>query len=240
MEKTVFQSEKLTKAICGLALMLLLCGCLSETSPSGSHAATSRPMASGLMLGFDDVAVGHILPGWKIEGTRQQGPLATWQVQADSSAPSAKNVLAMSRPNHNSPGTYNLCWSDKPNFLNGDVSVQFKAVTGEEDQGGGVIWRAQDKDNYYIARFNPLEDNFRIYYVRDGVRRTLASVKVSLASGVWHTLKITQHGDQFTGYLNGKKLLEGSDSTFQNAGGVGLWTKADAVTSFDNFSVSMK
>jgi len=95
----------------------------------------------------------------------------------------------------------------------------------------------QDKDNYYIARFNPLEDNFRIYYVRNGARKTLAGVKIALPAGKWHTLRIVQYGNRFEGYLNGKKLLDGTNDLFTKPGGVGLWTKADAVTSFDDFSV---
>jgi hypothetical protein len=96
----------------------------------------------------------------------------------------------------------------------------------------------QDKDNYYIARFNPLEDNFRIYYVLDGARKKLASARVKLPAGKWHTLKIVQNGSRFEGYLNGRKLLNGANNLFTKPGGVGLWTKADAVTSFDDFSVN--
>jgi len=106
--------------------------------------------------------------------------------------------------------------------------------------GGGIIWRAKDKENYYIARFNPLENNFRLYYVRDGARKTLASTRIALTAGKWHSMKIVQHGDSFEAYLDGKKLLEGSDNLFSDAGGVGLWTKADAVTSFDNFVSSKR
>lgn len=143
----------------------------------------------------------------------------------------------MSSPNHTFGGTFNLCWTDTISFLSGEIEVRFKAVKGEEDQGGGVIWRVQDADNYYIARFNPLENNFRLYYVRDGARKTLADSRIKLASGEWHTLRIVQHGDRFEGYLNGNKLLEGTDTLFTKSGGVGLWTKADAVTFFDDFTI---
>ncbi len=186
---------------------------------------------------FDDISVGKLPAGWKAEATNQKGPLATWEIVKDTTAPSGDHVLAMTSPNHTFGGTFNICWTDTVSFLDGEIEVRFKAVKGEEDQGGGVIWRAQDKENYYIARFNPLEDNFRIYYVRDGARKTLASTKIALPANKWHTLKIIQHGKQFEGYLNGKKLLEGTDDLFTKPGGVGLWTKADAVTSFDNYKV---
>ena len=187
---------------------------------------------------FEDVALGKLPEGWKAEGTNQRGPLATWKVVEDATAPSGKHALALTAVDHPFGGTFNLCWTDRLSFLDGRISVRFKAVKGEEDQGGGVIWRARDKENYYIARFNPLENNFRIYYVRDGARKTLASTRVALPAGKWHSLEITQKGHNFEGYLDGKKLLEGESDRFTTPGGVGLWTKADAVTSFDKFSVS--
>jgi len=186
---------------------------------------------------FEDVKVGELPAGWKVEATRQRGPLATWRVVEDKTAPSPDHALALTRVNHHFGGTFNLCWTDAVDFLDGEISVHLKAMTGKEDQGGGIIWRARDKDNYYIARFNPLEDNFRIYAVHDGSRKTLASARIRLPAGEWVAMKIVQHGDRFEGYLNGKKLLEGRNDLFRESGGVGLWTKADAATAFDNFSV---
>ena len=186
---------------------------------------------------FDDVPVGKLPVGWKVAATNRKGPLATWQVVRDKTAPSGERVIAMTRPNHTSGRSFNICWTDTVSFFDGEIEVRFKSVKGEEDQGGGIIWRVQDSENYYIARFNPLEDNFRIYYVRDGARKTMASVRVALPVGRWHTLKIIQRGNQFEGYLNGKKLLDGTNNLFTKPGGVGLWTKADAVTLFDDFRV---
>ena len=207
----------------------------AQTVPENKQATTNK--VENVLWNFDDVPVGKLPAGWKVEATNQKGPLATWQVIKDTTAPSRDHVLAITRPNHTFGGTFNLCRTDSVSFLDGEIEVRFKAVEGEEDQGGGVIWRAQDSENYYISRFNPLENNFRIYYVRDGARKTLASTRIELPAGVWHTLKIVQHGSQFKGYLNGKKLLDGTDDLFTKPGGVGLWTKADAVTSFDNFTV---
>ena len=101
-----------------------------------------------------------------------------------------------------------------------------------------TIWRrVKDKDNYYIARYNPLENNFRIYYVKDGARRMLASARLKLPARVWHIMKIVHEGKDIGGYLNGQKYLVVEDDTFDEPGGVGLWTKADAATSFDDFGV---
>ena len=221
---------------------MILLGC---TSDQARKAANQAPPIQALksqtphaIWDFEDIASGGLPDGWKVEATNQKGPLASWQAVTDATAPSGKQVLALTRIDHPFGGTFNLCWTDEVPFLDGRVSVRFKAVKGEEDQGGGVIWRARDRENYYIARFNPLENNFRIYYVRDGARKTLASTRVSLPAGQWHTLEILQQGNHFEGYLNGEKLLEGSNDLFTAPGGVGLWTKADAVTSFDDFSVS--
>lgn len=189
---------------------------------------------------FQDVPVGQIPEGWKVEGTNQRGPLATWEVIEDDSAPSGKKVLALSNPNHDSGGTFNICWTDAVSFLNGEIEVRFKANTGEEDQGGGVIWRVQDKNNYYIARYNPLEDNFRVYYVKNRARKRLASVRIKLPAGVWHEMEITHYGDKIEGYLNGSKLLEVTDRTFTRPGGIGLWTKADAATFFDDLTIALE
>ena len=221
-------------------ILTIISGCKKNQDKSIT-ATCNKPSAEGKKTSeswnFDDNAVGKIPGGWKVEATNQKGPIATWKVIKDKTAPSDENVLAMTSPNHSFGGTFNICWSDNISFLDGEIKVKFKAITGEEDQGGGVIWRALDKDNYYIARFNPLEDNFRIYYVRDGARKTLASCKIALLAGTWHTLKIVQIGNQFKGYLNGKMQLEGTDNLFTSVGGVGLWTKADAVTSFDDLTV---
>ncbi len=199
-----------------------------------TQPATPEPV---IQLNFDDLAGGQIPSGWQIGATNQHGPLATWQVVHDSTAPSGKQTLSLTSPNHNFGGTFNLCWTPKIQILNGVISVFFKANTGIEDQGGGMIWRVQDDDNYYISRYNPLENNFRVYYVKDGARRMLASARIALPAHIWHKLKIVQDGNKISGFLNDKKLLEVVDNTFMESGGVGLWTKADAVTSFDDFSV---
>ncbi len=217
------------------AASLSLCLVVSTGYLSAQENTSSKNI--GVNLTFEHVKTGSLPAGWKVEATNQKGDLATWQVITDTTAPSGKKVLALTKTNHSFGGTFNLCWTHAITFLNSEIKVKFKANTGEEDQGGGVIWRAQDRGNYYISRYNPLENNFRIYYVKDEARKILASARVKLPSSKWHELKITQHGKHISGYLNGKKLLDVDDSTFTEPGGVGLWTKADAVTSFDDFEI---
>lgn len=187
---------------------------------------------------FEDAAPGAIPPGWLVEGTQQQGPLATWGVVVDSTAPKGRRVLALTSPNHSSSGTFNLCWTKAASFRDGEIVVRFKANAGEEDQGGGPIWRVRDRDNYYICRANPLENNFRLYSVKDGKRKQLASAEVEVASNQWHEIRVQHIGNHIVCALNGVKLLEVEDATFPEAGSVGLWTKADAATAFDGVEVT--
>jgi hypothetical protein len=109
---------------------------------------------------------------------------------------------------------------------------------GETDQGGGFVWRYRDADNYYVARYNPLENNYRFYKVVGGKRTQLATKEgVKAPAGSWHTLAVKMTGDRVECYLNDKLHLETKDATFAEPGKVGLWTKADAQTHFDLFQV---
>ncbi len=184
---------------------------------------------------FQKAEVGVTPDGWSSAKTGT-GPGSVWKVLKDDSAPAGAKVLAQTSsqgPNR----LFNLCVADKTSYADVDVSVSFKAIAGRIDQGGGPVWRYQDADNYYIARMNPLEDNFRVYKVVDGRRWQLDSSNVEAPGGKWHTIRIVQKGDHIRGYLNGKLHLDVKDDSFKKAGKVGLWTKADAVTSFDNLSV---
>ncbi len=187
---------------------------------------------------FEDVNVGNTPPAWLAQTTHSKENLATWEVEKEDK----NNILTITEIESSLlsfGGTFNLFYTKKVDFKDGEISVKFKANSGRVDQGGGIMWRVQDKDNYYVARFNPLEDNFRFYSVRDGDRRELKSADIHLKNG-WHMMKIIQKGAHFEGYLDGKKLLDAKNSSIQKSGGVGLWTKADAATSFDDFAVVSK
>ena len=176
-------------------------------------------------------------PDWVVEATHQEGPLATWVNIPPIGNSGASPTRALIQPNHNVGGTYNLLWTADKQFKDGTLTVKLKSLSGEEDQGGGLMWRAQDKDNYYVARFNPLEDNFRFYRVKDGKREAIEGAEYKVEPTQWTTLTIEQHGKKFTGYLDGKKLIEATDATFTEAGGIGYWTKADAATAFTEIQV---
>jgi hypothetical protein len=188
---------------------------------------------------FEKTNIGKIPTGWKAGATNLRGEIATWEVISDSIDGRKSRTLGMIRANDNFGGTFNLCWTSSVQFKDGEIEVGFKAVRGVVDQGGGPIWRVQDKNNYYIARANPLENNFRVYSVKNGDRKQLDSARVEVPPQQWHTMKIVHKENHIEGYLNGRKYLDCNDVTFQDAGGVGLWTKADAVTYFDDYKVTL-
>jgi hypothetical protein len=129
----------------------------------------------------------------------------------------------------------------------GSVEVRFKPIEGREDRAGGVVWRWQDANNYYVARANALEDNLVAYKVVAGRRTDLAplsaprgtyGMKVPVASGTWHTLRVDFSGSDFAITFDGRRLFVVRDDTFAAAGGVGVWSKADSVTEFQRFEHS--
>lgn len=204
---------------------------------SNKTANSSVKIGTGVSINFDDVKAGGGDSRFLITETAGTGKTATWKVLKDEKAPSKPNAFGIVK-NSNYGHTFNLAIATKSKLKDLDVSVKLKAVGGKEDEGGGPIWRARDKDNYYIARWNPLEDNFRLYYVKDGRRRQLRSAKVHLDTKVYHTIRVTMVGQKIDCYLDGKKLLSATDKTFADPGMVGLWVKADGRTLFDDFVAS--
>jgi hypothetical protein len=139
-----------------------------------------------------------------------------------------------------SASTFNLALLGNLQFKDVDVSVQMKSVAGRSDQGGGLVWRAMDAKNYYVVRYNPLEDNFRLYRVMKGTRSAPLQDITIKHDGGWHKLRVIMSGDRIECYYDGKKYMDFRDATFKEAGKIGLWTKADAQTRFDDLTVSGK
>lgn len=183
---------------------------------------------------FEDAAIGKLPPGWMSAKTGK-GEGSVWKIAVDKAAPKGPKVLAQMASGPNS--LFNLCVADKSRFGDLDLSVSFKAVAGKKDQGGGPVWRFQDADNYYIVRMNPLEDNFRLYKFVAGKRIQLASADIAVAEGKWHTIRVVHKGNRIQCYLNGKMHFDEKDDAFKEAGKIGLWTKADAQTYFDDLVI---
>lgn len=189
-------------------------------------------MASAVLaqtVNFDNLATGAPPPGWTATMTGSGSP--KWTIERDDSAPSKPNVLKQS-----GTATYPVCLKDDTSLRDGFVEVKFKPISGKEDQAGGVIWRAKDANNYYIARANALEDNVTIYDTVNGSRRERKRTNMKVATNQWHTLRVDFKGGHFTVTFDGQKAIEWDDTKIQDAGKVGLWTKADSVTLFDDFS----
>src|SRR2546423_6850577 len=182
---------------------------------------------------FDASPAGLAPVGWT--ATQTGSGKARWAIEKDDTAPSKPNVLKQS-----GEATYPVCIKDDTSLKDGFVEVKFKPVSGKEDQAGGVLWRCKDKDNYYIARANALEDNVCIYHTIKGKRTEQKRTNTKVSSGQWHALRVDFSENHFTVTFDGKKAIEWDDKTFTEAGMVGVWTKADSVTLFDDFSYGSK
>lgn len=200
----------------------------------GVSISTADEKDRPFRLSKDDV--GKVPSGWKADKTGK-GEGSVWKVVADETAPS-KTGLVLAQTAESPGNVFNLCVADEPSLKDVEVTVAFKAVKGQKDQGGGIVWRYQDADNYYIARMNPLEDNFRVYKVIAGKRIQLETKEdLKVPTGEWHNLKIKMVGDHIECFFDGKKYLDAKDDAIQKEGKVGLWTKADAQSHFDQFTV---
>jgi hypothetical protein len=185
------------------------------------------------IVNFDDLKTGAPPFGWTATKTGKGDP--KWEVVADDSAPSKPNVLKQS-----GEATYPVCFKNNTSVKDGFVGVKFKPVSGKEDQAGGLIWRCKDADNYYVARANALEDNVTIYHTIKGKRVSFKNADTKVAPGAWHTLHVEFDGNKFAVIFDGKKVIEATDDSFAGAGMVGVWTKADSVTLFDDFTCGSK
>ena len=185
--------------------------------------------AAAETVNFDKAEAGNPPAGWT--ATQTGSGQAKWAVVEDATAPSKPNVLRQS-----GEATYPVCLKDDSSLKDGFLEVKFKAISGREDQAAGLVWRAHDANNYYVARANALENNVTIYHTINGRRTEKKRTSMKVPANQWQTLRVDVQGNHFTVSLNGQKALDWDDDTFKDAGKVGLWTKADSVTLFDDFT----
>lgn len=178
---------------------------------------------------FDANAIGHPPAGWTCGATGKGN--ARWTIEADTSAPSRPHVLKQS-----GVADFPWCVKDDIAMADGAIEVKFKPVSGKEDRAGGVVWRWKDGNNYYVARANVLEGNVSLYHTTNGSRKTIEYKDAPVAPGVWHTLRVEFKGSAIQVSLDGKTYISANDSHIAGAGKAGVWTKADSVTLFDDFS----
>jgi hypothetical protein len=185
---------------------------------------------------FDTDAIGAAPQGWTLAMTGTGTP--KWSVENDPTSPSKSKVVTQS-----GRATYPLLLKNGSNVQDGFVEVEFKAISGSQDRAAGLVWRAKNADNYYVVRANALENNVVLYKTVKGQRSALDivgrkggyGVNVPVPAQRWHRLRVEFVGTRFKVFFTGSPLFEVEDSTFGEAGLLGLWTKADSVTSFDDF-----
>jgi hypothetical protein len=220
-----------TRIICCVTLILitaLLIGC-TKCQPTVKYQAEDKDVKAGqaVQWTFDTDQANGLPAGMQVFS-------GTWAVSAEADAPTSHNALCQK-------GTAEyptLLLSDKV-FTDLMISTHFKPISGKSDQAAGIIFRIQDKDNYYILRANALEDNVNIYKYANGKRSAIKESSAKVSSAKWQELRVEVNGNSIRGFLDGKLIVEAHDDTFK-AGKVGLWTKADSVVCFDNVKVIAK
>ncbi|MEA3494647.1 MAG: family 16 glycoside hydrolase [Bacteroidota bacterium] len=219
--------------VISISILLSIASCRNSTPNNNKieNVVSYAKFGSDTLFNFENEVEGKVPKGFSSTATGKAKSIK-WSIVNDN----GNKVVAQQAINKGS--CYNLLILDKDGYKDFTATVKIKAILGEEDQGGGLVWRYIDKDNYYIARYNPLENNFRFYSVVDGNRKKLLSVDSDIKQGEWFTMTIETKGNRITCSLNGKALIESTDDTFQSAGLIGFWTKADAVTYFDDLKIN--
>jgi hypothetical protein len=210
-------------------------------------ALFATAIASAETINFDNAKPGALPAGWTSAMTHNAGA-PRWEVVSDGTAPSKPNALAQLSADRTS-GRFPLAIYEKASFKDGEVSVKCKPISGRGDQACGLVWRYRDPNNYYIVRANALENNVVLYKVENGERKSIApkgtpsrtyGVKRPVPNAAWSELKVNLSGNRIAVFFNGKQLFEAEDNTFADAGKAGLWTKADSVTHFDDFTITQR
>ena len=206
-------------------------------------AITVSVEAQGRKIDFEQDVVGQAPKGFAFGHTRKVGSPGRWVVQQDSGGKYLAQLDADGTRNR-----FPVAVVSDVSTGDVDLSVRFRPVSGRVDQAAGLVWRYQNEDNYYIVRANALEDNVVLYKVQNG-QRTDLPVKgegrtygkaAEVPASQWSTLRVVAAGPRFEVHFNGRKLYEVEDRTFTQAGRVGVWTKADSVTHFDDLAVTTK
>jgi hypothetical protein len=192
---------------------------------------------------FSDDTVGQPPKGFEFGYTAKAGTPGKWVIQAEG----ANKCLVQADPD-STRSRFPVAVLSDFSASDVDLSVRFRPISGRVDQAAGLVWRYQDQDNYYIVRANALEDNVVLYKVENGKRTDLPvkgegrtyGKKAEVPAGQWSSLRVVANGRLFEVYLNGTKLYEVDDATFTRPGKVGVWTKADSVTQFDDLTIVTK
>jgi hypothetical protein len=226
----------MNQSIASTAAFLILSAC----ALAQAGGAESRPAgeATKVTFNFDSEKAGQRPAGWTVAETKGAGTPATWTVEAVKDDPKRKQAAKVQTANKEA--VFNLLLSEAAYKADLTIKVSVLSGTGEDDQGGGLFWRAKDADNYYVTRWNPLEKNLRLYKVVAGKRSILKSAEIVADPKTWHDITVVHEGSKIAVSFDGKVVAEAEDSDLKDAGKIGLWTKADACTWFDDLEVTTR
>jgi hypothetical protein len=211
-------------------------------APTATTTSTQQqvalPAGKAATYNFDSASLGN-LPSNFTSARTGGGDMGSWAILADNTAPSKPNVLAQTSTD-STDYRFPIAVLNDGVFKDLELSVKFKPVNGSVDQAGGLVFRYRDENNYYVVRANALENNYRLYHVVNGRRQQFADANITVTPKQWHELKIVCVGNQITCFFDGKQEIQATDGTFKEAGKIGVWTKADSVTYFDDLSVTAR
>ncbi|WP_422930037.1 family 16 glycoside hydrolase [Singulisphaera sp. PoT] len=206
--------------------MVFAAGCSGEKEQGGPPKPATFDYESG--------EVGKLPAGFVTDLTGGGGAVA-WVVREDPSAPSGKKTLVQESADDTSY-RFPLCIYQDAVAKDVAVEVKYKAISGVVDQAGGIVLR-YTPENYYVARANALEDNINLFKTQDGKRVKIEEVTAKVTPGEWHTFRFEAKGKHLKVIFDGQTVIEKDDETFTGPGKVGLWTKADSVSAFDDFKI---
>jgi hypothetical protein len=215
-------SGRIPKPLLNVTAVAALIGCV--------YAASSFAQKAIPPVAWDSMAIGAAPPNFEFQHTGHGSP-GRWTVVGDERAAAGRAIEQVSTDA--TDYRFPLAIYGQGEAKNLQVTVRFKAISGQIDRAGGLALRLMNADNYYVVRANALENNVRFYRIVNGNREQLQGVDVPVSANEWHLLELRAEGDRFTIQFNGRVLFTAVDRTMAKAGKVALWTKADSVTRFD-------
>ena len=217
----------------------------------GFFRRTEQPV--NLLIDFHQYHYGAVPEEFDYDATGSHGPVLSagrpfWRIYLDRFAPSPELVLiqaaTLAELDH-----YPIALLRDVQAKDVTLSAYLKPMGGTMDQSQGLVWRVQDRDNYYAVLANALDGQLHLLKMVDGQPQEIASAPIQIAvqfeqdaptlTWGWYTLKVETEGSRITAWFDGEKTLEATDKTFMRAGKLGFITHADSVALFDDFTVQV-
>ena len=152
----------------------------------------------------------------------------SWGVRAEDDAPSPPHALC-----ENGRSAFAALSLADAIYTDVALSARLKVIPGSASRTAGLLFRVQDKDNYYVLGVDTLENSIALSKYADGRLSGIRDSPASVRTDQWLQLGVEARGNRLQGFLNGQLVVDGIDDTYKS-GKVGLWTKADSVACFDD------